>query len=182
MKFKKLIPKFFTPEECKGFIDFSEKQGYQEALVRTKQGEEMRKDIRDNDRVIWDRPEVAKQLFDLVKEHLPQMINGYEPIGLNERFRFYRYQDGQRFRPHVDGAYKRSDTEVSLITLLIYLNEGFEGGSTYLIDADEEVIPKEGSLLLFDHKMLHSGTPVTKGVKYVLRTDVMYKLKKYENE
>jgi len=182
MRFRLVKENFFTPDECKGFIDFSEKQGYEEALIRTRsEGEVMNKEIRDNDRVIWDNPQVAAQLFDLVKEHLP-VIDGFHPIGLNERFRYYRYKDGQKFKPHVDGAFKRNESEISLLTMLIYLNEGFEGGSTFLIGINEEVKPKEGMLLLFDHKILHSGASVTAGTKYVLRTDVMYKLKKYENE
>lgn len=182
MKFRKVVEGFFTPEECKGFIGFSEKEGYNEALVHTRdKGAIMDKNYRDNDRVIWDNPQIATQLFDLVKEHLP-VIDSYHPVGLNERFRYYRYKDGQRFKPHVDGAYRRSADEVSLLTMLIYLNEGFEGGSTMLIGLNEEIKPKEGMLLLFDHKILHSGQPVTEGVKYVLRTDVMYKIKKYENE
>jgi hypothetical protein len=142
----------------------------------------MMKDYRDNDRVIWDNPSVATQMFGLVKDFLPPMIDGYEPCGLNERFRFYRYKDAQRFKPHMDGAFKRSETEVSLITMLIYLNEDFEGGSTPLITLNENIIPKTGMLLLFDHKILHAGQPVTSGTKYVLRTDVMYKLKTYKNE
>ena len=181
-KFRHVQENFLTPEECKGFIDFSEKEGYEEAKVRTREGEVMNKDYRDNDRVIWDNSQVAKQMYELVKQYLPPMINGYEPCGLNERFRFYRYRDTQRFRPHVDGAFKRSDTEVSLITMLIYLNEDFEGGETPLITLNESIKPKTGMLLLFDHKILHAGQPVINGTKYVLRTDVMYKLKKYENE
>lgn len=174
MKFRLVKENFLTPEECKGFIDFSEKQGYNEALIRTRgEGEVMNKDIRDNDRVIWDNTKVAEQLFEQVKDMLPT-IEDWEPTGLNERFRFYRYKDGQKFKPHVDGAHKRSDTEVSLITMLLYLNEGFEGGSTFLIGINEEVKPKEGMLLFFDHKILHSGASVTEGTKYVLRTDVMY--------
>ena len=168
-RFKHIVEKFLTPEECKGFIDFSEKQGYQESLIRSK-------DIRDNDRVIWDNPQVAAQLWELVKDMMPADIEGYEPIGLNERLRFYRYRDGQQFKPHVDGPYKRSEIEKSKITLLLYLNEDFEGGNTTLVLEGEEVEPKEGMLFLFEHKIMHCGRPVTKGTKYVLRTDVMYKL------
>ena len=177
-KFRIIKEGFLTPDECKGFIDLSEKQGYNEALIRARgQGEVMNKDVRDNDRVIWDNPKVAEQLFEMIKDLVPQDIDGYEPIGLNERFRFYRYKDGQRFKPHIDGAYKRSDTEFSLLTVLLYLNEEFEGGSTYLITLNENVQPKTGMCLIFDHKILHAGTSVTTGTKYVLRTDVMYKLK-----
>ena len=176
-RFKLIKENFLTPEECKGFIDFSEKEGYNEALVRIKNGgEQMRKDIRDNDRVIWDNTQVAGQLYNEIKSLLPE-IDGWEPSGLNERFRFYRYKDGQQFKPHVDGSYKKSPTEESKITLLFYLNEGFEGGNTTLIMEGEEIIPKEGMMLLFEHKIMHCGRPVISGVKYVLRTDVMYKLK-----
>ncbi len=182
-RFRLVKENFFTPEECKGFIDLSEKEGYAESLIRMKgvEGEVMNKEIRDNDRVIWDNPQVAEQLWELVKDLMPYDIDGWEPIGLNERFRFYRYKDGQQFKPHVDGAYKKSPTEMSKITLLIYLNEEFEGGATTLIIENEEIIPKTGQLLLFEHKLLHCGRPVISGTKYVLRTDVMYRLKEFKN-
>jgi predicted 2-oxoglutarate/Fe(II)-dependent dioxygenase YbiX len=179
-RFKHVVEGFFTPEECKGFIDFSEKQGYEESLIRTREGEVMNKEIRDNDRVIWDNPQIAEQIWEMVKDMLPADIDGYEPIGLNERFRFYRYKDGQQFKPHVDGSFKRSETEASKITLLIYLNEDFEGGNTTLVLEGEEIEPKEGMLFLFEHRIMHCGRPVTEGTKYVLRTDVMYKLKEAE--
>lgn len=179
-RFKHIVEEFFTPEECKGFIDFSEKQGYEESLIRTREGEVMNKEIRDNDRVIWDNPQIAEQIWEMVKDMLPADIDGYEPIGLNERFRFYRYKDGQQFKPHVDGSFRRSETETSKITLLIYLNEDFEGGNTTLVLEGEEIKPKEGMLFLFEHRIMHCGRPVTEGTKYVLRTDVMYKLKEAE--
>jgi predicted 2-oxoglutarate/Fe(II)-dependent dioxygenase YbiX len=179
MKFRLVRENFFMPSECDALIDSSEAMGYSEALIRARgQGEVMNKDVRDNDRVIWDDVNMAESLFERVKELLPQDIDGWKPSGLNERFRFYRYKDGQKFRPHVDGAFKRSETELSLITLLIYLNEEFEGGTTYLIGINENITPKKGMLLLFDHKILHSGMAVTEGVKYVIRTDVMYKYEK----
>jgi prolyl 4-hydroxylase len=179
-RFKHIVEGFFTPEECKGFIDFSEKQGYEESLIRTREGEVMNKEIRDNDRVIWDNPQIAEQIWEMVKDMLPADIDGYEPIGLNERFRFYRYKDGQQFKPHVDGSFRRNETETSKITLLLYLNEDFEGGNTTLVLEGQEVEPKEGMLFLFEHRIMHCGRPVTEGTKYVLRTDVMYRFKEAE--
>lgn len=38
-----------------------------------------------------------------------------------------------------------------------------------------EVAPTAGTALLFRHRVLHEGAPVAAGVKYVLRTDVMYR-------
>jgi hypothetical protein len=177
-RFKHIVEGFFTQEECKGFITFSEKEGYSESLIRSKDGEVVNKSIRDNDRVIWDNPQCAGHLWDLVKDMVPSDIDGYEPIGLNDRFRFYRYKDGQQFKPHVDAPYKKSESELSKLTLLIYLNEDFEGGATTLVLEGEDIKPKEGMLFLFEQKIMHCGRPVTTGTKYVLRTDVMYRLKR----
>jgi predicted 2-oxoglutarate/Fe(II)-dependent dioxygenase YbiX len=175
MKFRLEQDNFYTKKECEDLITYSEEQGYKEALIRARgQGEVMNKDVRDNDRVIWDSEEMAATLYERVKDLLPQNIDGWVPMGLNERFRFYRYKDGQRFKPHIDGAFKRNENEISFITLLFYLNEEFGDGGTYLITLNELVKPKTGKLLLFDHKILHAGMPVTEGVKYVIRTDVMY--------
>ena len=178
-KFRLVKENFFTNEECDGFVDFSEKQGFVDAPINTKEGEVMNKDYRNNDRYVWDRPEVAAQMFPLMKDLVPPVVEGngfkWEPCGLNERFRFYRYREGQSFKPHIDGAFKRNEDEISLITALIYLSEDFEGGETYLISDNEKIVPKKGMLLLFDHKILHAGMPVISGTKYVIRTDVMYR-------
>ena len=94
---------------------------------------------------------------------------------MNERFRCYRYEPGQRFAPHFDGAFVRDAHERSHLTLMVYLNEGFGGGSTAFLDWDREVAPRLGSALVFQHRLLHEGCTVTSGVKYVLRSDVMYR-------
>ena len=36
------------------------------------------------------------------------------------------------------------------------------------------VTPREGTALIFNHDTLHEGLPVTAGVKYILRTDLMF--------
>lgn len=61
---------------------------------------------------------------------------------------------------------------VSRLTLLVYLNDGFEGGATDF--RDFAVTPRTGDALLFVHDTWHEGQAVTRGHKYVLRSDVMY--------
>ena len=39
-----------------------------------------------------------------------------------------------------------------------------------------DVEAKPGSVFIFQHDMLHSGEPVTSGVKIAVRTDFMYEL------
>ena len=176
-RFKHIVKDFFTKEKCVELIELAEEKGFEESLIQTRGGEVMDKEIRDNDRVIFVSEEMANELWERVKDMMPLDIDGYEPLGLNERFRFYRYKDGQQFKPHVDGAFKRSDTEKSKITMLMYLNDDFVGGATTMVLEYEDIHPETGMLFLFDHKIMHCGRPVREGVKYVLRTDVMYKLK-----
>lgn len=99
---------------------------------------------------------------------------------LNERLRFLRYGPGEYFASHLDGTYVRDDkSELSYITVQLYLNEGFKGGSTTFLSVDEqerlEVVPKSGRVLVFEHRILHEGSELLTGQKYAVRTDVMYK-------
>ena len=175
------IPNFFTPEECDKHIALSEGRGYKEATITTPNGLALNKDVRDNTRVIIDDLEMAGELFVKATPHFPPRIINWELVGLNERFRYYRYEDGQTFKRHLDGSYVRTPLGKSLFTFMIYLNEGFEGGTTRFFNDDgipvAEVRPERGMLLAFHHVQLHEGAPVTRGRKYVLRTDVMYRLK-----
>lgn len=80
-----------------------------------------------------------------------------------------------KFSPHTDGAYERSSTERSFYSFLIYLNEVEAGGQTnFLVEPELSIEPKAGLGVIFQHPIPHEGAIVTNGVKYVLRTDVMY--------
>jgi hypothetical protein len=94
--------------------------------------------------------------------------------GLNERFRVYRYVPGQYFRWHLDGAFQRASNEHSRFTVLIYRNDDFAGSTTDFHDGPS-VVPVAGTALIFSHAQLHQGASPTRGCKYVLRTDIMYR-------
>jgi len=88
------------------------------------------------------------------------------------------------FRKHYDGCFPRNANEMSLLTFIVYLNDGFEGGcTTFFVNSKAvKVEPEMGSGLLFFHgrhsaSPLHEGSLLTKGRKYVLRSDIMYKRK-----
>ena len=171
------VEDFFSPDECAQYIALSEGAGYGDAPVRTRLGEIMRQDVRNNARVVWDDTELAASLWERIREYVPSPLFGREAIGLNERFRFYRYDAGQTFKPHYDGFFKRDNGEKSQVTFMIYLNEEFDGGATRFDIkrvGDFDVVPRTGMALLFYHNLLHEGAPVIAGRKYVLRTDVMY--------
>ena len=86
------------------------------------------------------------------------------------------YQPGHRFAPHSDGAFIRGDGERSWYTYMVYLNDGFAGGETLFFVEPEVIIrPRAGAALIFQHPIIHEGSEVTSGVKYVVRTDLMYR-------
>jgi hypothetical protein len=108
-------------------------------------------------------------------------------VGLNERLRFLRYKPGAYFRPHQDGCYSRRSEaglerrgETSFVTLQLYLNDSDGGATKFLCNYHDkecdkvEVQPRAGSVLVFQHNLLHEGAPVDSGLKYVIRTDVMF--------
>ena len=171
-----VIRDFLPPEECERLIAWSEAKGYGEAPITTAGGPVMYKDIRNNDRLLIDEPALAAALFERARPLLVQDWFGWQVVGFNERLRFYRYGPGQKFAPHYDGYYERDSGERSHFTFMVYLNDGFAGGSTVFhgVRPALRVRPERGIALVFYHKQLHEGAPVEKGRKYVLRTDVMY--------
>lgn len=166
------IANVLTPEECQEYIAFTEGIGYGDAPITAGGEFVMRPDIRNNARVIVDDEARAAELWQRVRSEVPRFLEGRQAIGLNERFRFYRYDPGERFAPHTDGAFRRENGEESLLTIMVYLNGGFTGGETNF--GEVWVVPEPGLVLIFDHHLLHEGSEVTSGRKYVLRSDVMY--------
>lgn len=73
---------------------------------------------------------------------------------------------------------------MSRVTVQVYLGDTeIEGGATRIWesrrgkDAFVDIEPKMGRVLIFQQRgIFHSGEEVTKGVKYALRSDLMFRL------
>ncbi|MBL9112887.1 MAG: 2OG-Fe(II) oxygenase [Myxococcales bacterium] len=164
----------FDREECRAIRDRIDALGPALAPVSLPGGPTVREDIRTNERVMFEDAALAGELVSRVASTLPRSLVGRPLSGANPRLRGYRYREGQVFRPHYDGSYRPSPTLGSELTLLLYLNDGFEGGATRFVDDGVDVVPETGKVLVFAHHLLHEGVAVTAGTKYVLRTDVLY--------
>jgi len=198
-----LLQNVLSEEECQQFIEITEKIGYCDAPITVGMNKaEMMKDIRDNMRVMCQADiDLLCPIWERIKAHFPKQLNNggdriwqlNEKCGLNERLRFYRYDKNQRFAPHYDGCFRRTTGEQSHFTIIIYLNEGFQGGETTFFPggvnsiwtkrvtkAEIKVNPKMGTALIFRHtgknSPVHEGSPhLSEGKrKYVLRSDIMY--------
>eukprot|EP01098_Paradermamoeba_levis_P016048 TRINITY_DN8443_c0_g1_i1.p1 TRINITY_DN8443_c0_g1~~TRINITY_DN8443_c0_g1_i1.p1 ORF type:complete len:254 (-),score=53.22 TRINITY_DN8443_c0_g1_i1:17-778(-) len=112
-----------------------------------------------------------------------------EPIRVNDELRIERYLEDQQFRIHRDAnkiVKRESDGfyHMTLFSVVLYLNDGaeFEGGRTnFVVDrpgaAPLGVVPQKGSAVVFRQELLHEGATVSQGVKFVLRTDVLYRFR-----
>jgi prolyl 4-hydroxylase len=103
------------------------------------------------------------------------------PLEFMENAQVVRYRPGEDFSPHQDffdveahGERIRRDGQ-RLATAILYLNTPSHGGMTTLLDAEMEIYPHEGSLLLFSYasaneasRTRHSGVPVPAGEKWIL--------------
>jgi prolyl 4-hydroxylase len=84
------------------------------------------------------------------------------------------YQRGQQYRPHHDGLPSAANQRIK--TLIVYLNDGYEGGETEFLASGLRVKGRAGDAILFsnvdaegsiDPLSRHAGLPVTKGNKWI---------------
>lgn len=182
-KFALVIDDLLSPSECEEWIQKGHERGFETALVNVGNGKQLEiLDYRHSQRAIIDDFELSKFLYDRVSPFIPEKISGWEKVSLNERLRFLLYHIGDFFAPHYDGVYQRpAGNEKSFITVQLYLNDAPKsGGATNFLQARDEDIkvqikPKAGRVLLFDHHIYHEGEMVKNGIKYTVRTDVMYR-------
>jgi hypothetical protein len=150
-------------------------------------------------------PEVVDgELFERCKHLLPD-VGGCPPLGINAKFRCYRYAGGDYFKPHTDGAWTGSrclpprgdpsrqlqfvsdayGDRLSQYTFLVLLTDDYKGGETHFLKlpggADVSVRTPMGAVLCFPHgehpdSPLHEGMQVLEGFKYMIRTEILYSL------
>ena len=87
-------------EECTVLIRRAEDHGFELAPITTAKGFKVDLETRNNDRVIFDDFALANLLWSRVRHVIPEILAGRQAIGLNERFRLYRYAQGRRFSWH----------------------------------------------------------------------------------
>lgn len=187
-----VVDDLLSHAECEEWRSLADAVGWQDAPITTGGGFVMRKDVRNNDRVIVDDADRAAFLWSRLQPFAFD-VAGRSPTGLNERLRFYRYGPGQKFDWHYDGCYETPDGRSrSWVTFMVYLNDGAVGGETRIqvandgdalarlfesgVDPIVDIVPRTGMGLMFLHQLRHTGAEVRQGSKYVVRSDVMYSM------
>lgn len=187
-KFKKIsmknydikeIPNFLSNEECDLIIELSKSnltpsklynQGADIYDINSRSSDQAW--IYDRDNVTIDK--ISKRISDYTKTHGKHQ----------EALQVVKYNKGGFFKPHYDaceGSYEYCKEMIGnygnrLCTLLIYLNDDYEGGATVFPNINKSVKPEKGKAILFYnadkngdviHESLHGGEPVKNGVKWI---------------
>ena len=163
------IPKFLSDDECEKYSQ----------LVHNPP-----KDSSDftNTGVFTNRKWIEPNLSSLFYEKLKNYI---EPTDLavrdNNLIMTGKYEPNQQFSLHTDTGlfYDRENKEKSRWTLLIYLNDNFEGGHTLFYDDNwkqtEDIMPEKGKALLFDIDLWHRGDILKSGTKFWIGCEIIGK-------
>lgn len=196
----RLIHNVLTPTECSSLIQNVEAVGLTAPQL-------FDKSIRDCQRRHTLDIAMSEEIMPRLRPFLPEVMIvdsvRWKLSRLTHHWRYVKYVKGGKFAPHWDGAKLLPNYKMTMLTVQVYLNDDFEGGSTrFYMDYQAEqksshdiaygsgqvaitsdpthaVIPRVGSVLVFDHasrSVLHDGQPVECGVKYIMRCDVLYEV------
>jgi len=217
------VKSVLSESECIQLITEAEKCGFQPSPPSGGgHGQTPRTGARTSQFYVKDNPQLADILWERVKQFVPENLrkikpvpymnsvtkgNEFKPIGVNEHMRFYKYDPGQYILKHDDYRMSRfrydKDTDeyyeqMSFLTLIIYLNEGFQDGNTLFwtkyaemgttghcrfnrdvefAESDLNIVPETGKAAIHDHMVQHEGEAPKKSTKYILRTDILHEKK-----
>ena len=176
------IKDFTTPAECAWLIGLAradlrraqvyrkDAEGYTESGTRTNS---------EADYIFGNADLVLRVVIERISRAIGLPIRHFEVAKL------LHYEPGQQFAPHHDFqqpttpalAREIAQRGQRVATVLVYLNDDFEGGETEFPRLALKHRGATGDALLFanvrpdgalDHDTLHAGLPTTRGVKWVL--------------
>lgn len=172
---------FLSAAECAAWIAWGEAAPFQ----LEKHAQTAHIAHRDNGRLAVLSADVADALLERLRPWAPTQLGRRKLVACNPNVRLYKYGPGQRFGRHVDQSNRLADGSLTEFTLLVYLNDaGLEGGETCFYAGGGaaavellRVAPRAGASLVHAHGarcLKHEGAAVTRGVKYLLRSDLAY--------
>jgi hypothetical protein len=209
------IKEIFSVPECQEILKNASKYGFSSLSTYSK-------DQRDSSRLCIFDENLSSTLWYRLEKIIGQIsnnkthpfgfdVNGvWKPFFINNCFRLSKYEkDSIGFTPHLDSQFSGSFHLKSIFSLVIYLNDDFQGGETNFYSKENlnidlnsfqgltlkeeiklngglknydsmSIKPLTGNGVLFNHDILHSGEKIEQGTKYVLRTDVVFHRVKVE--
>lgn len=166
----RLFRGLLTPDECAHLLATAEPR-YMRSTIHDARGRETPHPLRSSD---------GAPIHWLIEDPAIQALNRRLAMATGTDYRqgepllVLRYAPGQEYRRHFDALPGLDNQRV--VTALVYLNEGYEGGETAFPKLGLSVKGRQGDVLTFrntgpdgmaDPLSEHAGLPVTSGVKYL---------------
>lgn len=162
---------FLSANECDYLVRHSESRMQQALIVDPSSGKLVPHPVRVCDAALFG---VLSE--DLVVNAINRRIARFSgtPADHGEPLQLLRYRPGGEYRAHIDAI--PGVINQRQCTVLIYLNDGYEGGQTKFVETNLTVQGVKGDALLFlnitkdsqaDALSKHAGLPVRRGVKFL---------------
>jgi prolyl 4-hydroxylase len=162
---------FASAEECDYLIELATSRLQPAVIVDPASGQLRPDPVRSSDSAAF--PWVAEDMVVGALNRRIAVASGTRPI-CGEPLQVLRYAPGQEYRPHLDALPPSQNQRV--LTMLVYLNEGYRGGETFFTQSGLKFSASRGDGLLFrnasadglpDPSSKHAGLPVLQGVKFI---------------
>jgi hypothetical protein len=165
----KVIPNFLNFEECDMIINFVNKKNLfrRSEVINELKEESFVSEYRTSFSAVLYTEEL--QLFSKIKKKVAKLLK--VKLAHIEDLQCVRYGVGQEFKAHYDSGVKFNRK----FTILIYLNDDFDGGGTYFPELFLTITPQKGNALFFLNQTdtgetirysYHAGLPIINGFKY----------------
>jgi prolyl 4-hydroxylase len=163
------FPQLFTADECNYLSAFAAPFLQPATVIDNATGKAIRNPIRTSHTA-----QLTPPLENLVVHALNRRLAAATDthVSQGEPLQVLRYLPGQEYKTHIDAIPALENQRI--LTALVYLNEGFEGGATRFVATGLSGRGRCGGGLVFrnvdddghpDKQAAHCGMPVTKGVK-----------------
>jgi hypothetical protein len=105
------------------------------------------------------------EIYNIDKNHLDFAVDVLN--NENTKIGIYKYFENADMGPHVDF---NDENDYLAYTIVVYLNDNYEGGELYFNEFDIKVKPKAGSVMMYPSfkPYVHESLTVTKGRKMLI--------------
>lgn len=167
----RIIDNFLTNEECNKYIELINNFIMKKNIPFSNSANNFNHKYTDIN--------LSQEFYDKCIEK--NVLENIDTLGPNKLIMVSKYQKGENFGLHTDTGlyYNIEDQTKTRYTLLIYLNDDFDGGKTIFytdnFEISKTISPKKGSCLLFDIDLWHEGKEVLNGTKYWIGIEIIGK-------
>jgi predicted 2-oxoglutarate/Fe(II)-dependent dioxygenase YbiX len=177
-----ILKELLSKDQCKEIVEYCTKRPYEAlGVYQFEEGQDTRIELSGSNKRITDRvepgekvPFINKVIYSALKNEIAEVCN--REFSWLEEPQLLRYSPGGHFAKHADSELripgrkefmKNVDRDISI---LLYLNDDFDGGHLKFHHFNYTYKPSAGDLLFFpsDHRYEHEATTLETGLRFVV--------------